>query len=65
MVVHRFGRDIAQFDFLLCKNWQGSFSPQRNNYDFNLPIEIQSTPLLESTPDQPLPEPSVQNSKNN
>jgi 4-amino-4-deoxy-L-arabinose transferase-like glycosyltransferase len=27
--VHRLGRDIAQFDFLLCKNWQGHFSPQR------------------------------------
>jgi 4-amino-4-deoxy-L-arabinose transferase-like glycosyltransferase len=27
--VHRLGRDIAQFDFLLCKNWQGHISPQR------------------------------------
>jgi len=27
--VHRLGRNIAQFDFLLCKNWQGHFSPQR------------------------------------
>ncbi len=27
--VHRLGRDIAQFDFLLCKNWRGKHSPQR------------------------------------
>lgn len=27
--VRRLGRDIAQFDFLLCKNWQGHISPQR------------------------------------
>ena len=27
--VHRLGRNIAQFDFLLCKNWHGHFSPQR------------------------------------
>jgi len=27
--VHRLGRDIAQFDFLLCKNWQGQISPKR------------------------------------
>ena len=27
--VHRLGRDIAQFDFILCKNWQGHISPQR------------------------------------
>jgi 4-amino-4-deoxy-L-arabinose transferase-like glycosyltransferase len=27
--VQRLGRDIAQFDFYLCKNWQGHSSPQR------------------------------------
>jgi len=27
--VHRLGRDISQFDFLLCKNWQGRPSPVR------------------------------------
>jgi hypothetical protein len=65
MVVHHFGRDIAQFDFLLCKNWQGSFVSQRNDFDFNLPLETKSSTELESTPEQVSSEPSVPNSKNN
>jgi len=28
--VSRMGRNIAQFDFLLCKNWQGQAEPQRS-----------------------------------
>ncbi len=27
--VHRLGRDISKFDFLLCKNWQGNSTPSR------------------------------------
>ena len=44
LVVHHFGRDIAQFDFLLCKDWQGSFNSQRNDFDFSL----QSVKTLDS-----------------
>jgi 4-amino-4-deoxy-L-arabinose transferase-like glycosyltransferase len=65
MVVHHFGRDIAQFDFLLCKNWQGSFVSQRNDFDFNLPVQTQLSPMLETTTEQTTPEISAPNSKNN
>lgn len=29
LTVHRLGRDISKFDFLVCKNWQGNSLPTR------------------------------------
>ena len=58
MVVHHFGRDISQFDFLLCKDWQGSFSSQRNDFDFG----VQTSPTLNPSI-EPIAEPIISESE--
>jgi hypothetical protein len=58
MVVHHFGRDISQFDFLLCKDWQGSFNAQRNDFDFEAPTTSTLNPAVE-LPSEPIPSDSA------
>lgn len=50
-IVHHLKRDIAQFDFILCKNWGGKSSPIRNAFDFTIKQNIiQPTSIIEVKP---------------